>query len=278
MNTCDERTDENFPDTISYAVLTVDGELRFDSTPSNHEFKDEGGWVTLYHHGPWDAVRETIGGPCRRLARAPIGNGLMAWVADESLVRPDPYPLNEIGGRTVNILTAFAQSSGAKVVEPGDDPWGGTIVITSLEDRGHDRWCGFIWPLDGEDEWLIREAWRAASGDDMSTLYTDDLEPLDDDEPAGPVLRWERAPRTKGAYVAVGPAGDIWLAMNLSYERGGDMGRWRLSREPRGGRLRVEGEFDPAGGPGDQQSFHLRGEDSARLAQCFRNDGAPVGR
>jgi hypothetical protein len=122
MNTSKERTDENFPDTITFAVLTVDGQLRFDSTPSNPEFKEEGGWVTLYHHGPWDAIRETIGGPCPRLDRAWIGNGLIAWVSDESLLRPDAYPPNEIGGRTVNILTAFAQGIDA---EPSNDPWVG---------------------------------------------------------------------------------------------------------------------------------------------------------
>jgi hypothetical protein len=77
----------------------------------------------------------------------------------------------------------------------------------------------------------------------MSTFYTEDLD-IDDDEPPGPVLRWERATRTKGAYVAVGPTGDTWYAINLSYERGGDMGRWTLGREPRGGRLTAEGEFD----------------------------------
>jgi hypothetical protein len=240
MNSSHERTDDDFPDTITYAVLTVDGELRFDSTPSNPKFKDEGGWVTLYHHGPWDAIRETMGGPWRRLDRAWIGNGLIAWVSDESLLRPDAYPLNEVGGRTVNILAAFARGIDA---EPSDDPWGGTIVITGAEDHGHDRWCGFIWPLAEEQEWLIREAWRAASGDDMSTLYTDDLD-VDDEEPAGPVLRWERATRTKGTYVAVDPAGTAWYAMNLSYEGGGEMGRWTLARKPEGGRITKEGEFD----------------------------------
>jgi hypothetical protein len=54
-------------------------------------------------------------------------------------------------------------------------------VITSIEDLGQDRWCGFIWPLDDDQEWLIREAWRAASGDDLGLLYTDDLD-VDDEE------------------------------------------------------------------------------------------------
>jgi hypothetical protein len=233
--------DDKLPDTITYAVLTVDGDLRFDGAPSNPEFRDEDGWVTLYHHGPWDAIRETIGGPCRRLDRVPIGNGLMAWVSGESLVRPDAYPPNEIGGRTLNILVAFGQGIDTR---PSDDPWGGTIVITPLEDRSHDRMCGFIWPLDDEAQWLIREAWRAASGDDMSTLYDEDLEPLDDDEPLGPVLRWERATRTKGTYVAVDPAGTTWYAMNLPYEDGGEMGRWTLARKPERGQIAKAGEFD----------------------------------
>jgi hypothetical protein len=179
MSTDSERADEDMPTRISYAVLTVDGRLLFEKTVSNPEFRDG----TLYHNGPWDAAIAAIGGPCRSLARERIGEGLMAWVADESLLRPDDYPRNGIGGRTLNILIDFERQgfSATTVTEPDDRPWAGPIVITSIEDRGRDRWCGFIWPLDDDQEWLIREAWRAATGDDLSLLYTDDLD-VDDEE------------------------------------------------------------------------------------------------
>jgi len=58
-------------------------------------------------------------------------------------------------------------------VEP-DDRWARPSVITQTEDLGHDRWCDFIWPLDEEQVWLIREAWLLANGDDFSWIYTDD--------------------------------------------------------------------------------------------------------
>jgi hypothetical protein len=170
-----ERSVADMPNTITYAVLTVDGRLLFREAPTWPEVRDD----TLYHNGPWDAAIEAIGGPCRSVARTPIGNGLMAWVADETLRRPDAYPENVIGGRTVNILAGFAEQAWrglqAPAVEP-DDKWAGPIVITETEDLGHGRWCGFIWPLDEEQEWLIREAWLAASGDDSSSFYTDDLD------------------------------------------------------------------------------------------------------
>jgi hypothetical protein len=66
-------------------------------------------------------------------------------------------------------------------VEPGDS-WAGPIVLTQTEDLSHDLWCGFIWPLDEEQEWLIREAWRAARADDYSSLYSEDMDLDEEDE------------------------------------------------------------------------------------------------
>src|SRR5215472_11676370 len=127
------------PDTITYAVLTVDGRRLFEETPSRPEFRED----ALYHNGPWNAAIQAIGGPCRSVARTPIGNGLMAWVADESLRRPHAYPENVIGGRTVNIMAGSAEQAGRGLPEPEaepDDRWAGPIVITQTEDLGHDRW------------------------------------------------------------------------------------------------------------------------------------------
>jgi hypothetical protein len=169
------------PDSITYAVLGVDGKLLLEETPSRPEFREG----TLYHNGPWDAAIQAIGGPCRSVARTPIGNGLMAWVADESLLRPDAYPENVIGGRTVNILVGFAEQEWRDLQEPvvePDDRWAGPIVVTQTEELGHDRWCGFIWPLDEDQEWLIREVWLAATGDDSRSLYTEDLDVDEEDE------------------------------------------------------------------------------------------------
>jgi hypothetical protein len=171
----------DMPDAITYAVLTMDGELLLEEAPSRPEFRED----TLSHNGPWDAAIQAIGGPCRSVARTSIGNGHMAWVADESLLRPADYPQNVIGGKTVNILAGFAEQAWRGLQEPAvelNDRWAGPIVITQTEHLGHDRWCGFIWPLDEEQEWLIREAWRAATGDDSSSLYTDDLDVDEEDE------------------------------------------------------------------------------------------------
>jgi hypothetical protein len=159
-----ERSVADMPNTITYAVLTVDGRLLFREAPTWPEVR-----------GPWDAAIEAIGGPCRSVARTPIGNGLMAWVADESLRRLDAYPENVIGGRTVNILAGFAERAWRGLQGAGRQ-MGGAHRHHETEDLGHDRWCGFIWPLDEEQEWLIREAWLAASGDDSSSFYTDDLD------------------------------------------------------------------------------------------------------
>jgi hypothetical protein len=155
----------------------VDERLLFEQTPSRPGFRED----TLYHDGPWDAAIQAIGGPCHSVARTPIGNGLLAWVADESLLRPDPYPEHIVG---VNILVGFAEQEWPGLQEPTMEPgdrWAGPIVITQTEDLGHDRWCGFIGPLDEEQEWLIREAWLAATGDDSSSLCTDDLD-VDEEE------------------------------------------------------------------------------------------------
>ena len=40
-----ERTAADMPDTITYAVLTVDSKLRIDSAPSNPEFDEEQEWL-----------------------------------------------------------------------------------------------------------------------------------------------------------------------------------------------------------------------------------------
>jgi hypothetical protein len=158
----------DLPEAITYAVLTADGELRFADVPSRAELRDG----ELFHNGPWDAAIEEIGGKGRRVrvARSGIGNHLLAWVADESLLRPDLYPANTVGGRTVNILRDIADE-GAEAL-----PWAGPIVITQSEDLRPPPWCGFIWPLDEEQRWLIAEAYRAALGDSTSMLYTDDVD------------------------------------------------------------------------------------------------------
>src|SRR5438105_1366461 len=152
-----ERTEEDMPDTITYAVLGVDGGLRFTDVPSNPEFKEDSyGFVSLIHTGPWKALDEETGAPrwsSGKLAREVIGKGLTIWVADQSLV-PDELPMNEVGARTVNILAKFAQGERYE-----DQEWAGTIVITGQEDRGDDRWAGFVWPLDEEQKWLIEQAW-----------------------------------------------------------------------------------------------------------------------
>jgi hypothetical protein len=98
------------PDTITYAVLTVDGRLLFQETPGRPDFRED----TLYHNGPWDAAIQAIGGPCHSVARTAIGNGLVAWVADESLLRPDAYPANIIGAKTVNLLVGFRRTEVAR--------------------------------------------------------------------------------------------------------------------------------------------------------------------
>jgi hypothetical protein len=119
------------------------------------------------------------------VARTPIGNGLMGWVSDESLLRPTDYPENVIGERTVNVLVGFAEQEWRGLQEPTverDDMLAGPIVITQTEDLRHDRWCGFIWPLDEDQKWLIQEAWLAATGDDCSSLCTDDLDVDEQDE------------------------------------------------------------------------------------------------
>ena len=252
MNTSRERAAEEMPDTITFAVLTVDGRLRIDTAPSNPEFRER----TLYHNGPWDAITEVIGGPCRTMARTPIGKGLMAWVSDESLLRPDAYPSNEIGGRTINILAQFALESFYGDRFDGIEfqrEWGGTIVITSIEDRGDDRWCGFIWPLDEEEEWLITQAHLAAIGDDSSVLYIDDLEI--DDEPEDVVLRWERSETYKTMWTAIGPNGDWWCVVNAPWEKGDPPGPWTLTRRraetlrrtAAEGDLVIEGDFRTLG-------------------------------
>jgi hypothetical protein len=183
-----ERSEADFPDVITYVVLTLDGRLLFKKTPSRPEFRqDVGGLAVLYHNGPWEASIEAIGGPCRSVDRVPIGHGLLAWVADESLLRPQDYPENVIGGKTVNILRdlelmRYRRAAPERLIPEPDDPWAGPIVLTCMEDRGHDRWCGFIWPLDEEQENLVLEAWRAARGDDMSILHTEDDFDLNDQD------------------------------------------------------------------------------------------------
>jgi hypothetical protein len=99
----------DLPD-VTYAVLTVGGELRFGRTPSN---------LTAF---------ETMRYP---------GNHYQAQDLDEP-------------------------------------QWAGAIVITTTEDQRPGERCGVIWPLDNDQLWLIREAYRAALGDTDSMLYLDD--------------------------------------------------------------------------------------------------------
>jgi uncharacterized membrane protein len=46
----------------------------------------------------------------------------------------------------------------------------------------HHRTFQHIWPLDEEQEWLIRKAWLAATGGDSGSLYTGDLDVDEEDE------------------------------------------------------------------------------------------------
>jgi hypothetical protein len=147
---------------VTFAVLTIDGELRFRTVPSRAVRRDG----MLYQGAPWEAAREAIGGPCPRLARIAIGAGLIAWVADESLIRPVDHPENSFGGRAVNLIQGY-QSAG----EADEERWAGTIVITAAEDLAEGEFCGAIRPLDEEQLWLIAEAHLAASGDSGSMLH-----------------------------------------------------------------------------------------------------------
>ena len=153
---------------VTYAVISSHGDLRFASVPSRAVLRDEDGVQVLYHNGPWDAAHDEIGGPCRSVDRSRIGSGLMAWVSDESLLRPADYPPNDVGGKMVNVLRDFA--------EPGAEalPWAGPIVITAAEDLTEGPLCGAIPPLDDEQRELIVQAHKAATGDPSSMLIVDD--------------------------------------------------------------------------------------------------------
>jgi hypothetical protein len=147
---------------VSFAVLAVDGELRFGNVPSRAVRRGR----ELYQDGPWEAAREAIGGPCPRLPRIPIGAGLIAWVADESLIHPADYPENSLSGRTVSLIQGYQSAA-----ESDEERWAGTIVITAAEDLVEDEWCGAIWPLDEEQRWIIAEAHRAARGEPCSMVH-----------------------------------------------------------------------------------------------------------
>jgi hypothetical protein len=179
------RNDQAYVDTpveledVTYAVLTTDGELHFKSTPSRAYVRAEAsGFKEVYQPGPFDAAEAAIGGPHPRADRAEIGNGLFAWVSGVSLRRPDAYPVNEIGGRTVDILNEYAGGSGTGA-------WAGPIVLTAkyTEVRarhrlGDDVHGYIIEPLDHEQKSLICEAYRAALGDIGSLLiYEEDADP-----------------------------------------------------------------------------------------------------
>lgn len=163
---------------VTYAVLTTDGELHFKSVPSRASIRtDKSGFKEVYQPEPFDAAQAAIGGPHPQADRADIGNGMFAWVSGVSLRRPDAYPVNEIGGRTVNILCEYAGG--------GTSTWAGPIVITArYTEIGHGHGLGddvhgyIIEPLDHDQEQLIREAYRAAHGDIGSLLiYEDDVDP-----------------------------------------------------------------------------------------------------
>jgi hypothetical protein len=153
---------------VTYAVISPQGHLRFASVSSRAVLRHEDNIQVLYHNGPWDAAHDEIGGPCRSVDRSRIGSGLMAWVSDESLLRPADYPANEVGARTLNALRDFAQP-GAEAI-----PWAGPIVITATEDLTEGPLCGAIPPLDDEQRALIVEAHKAAIGDSSSMLFVDD--------------------------------------------------------------------------------------------------------
>ena len=159
-------------------MLTTDGELHFKSVPSRASVRtDSSGFNDVHQPEPFDAAMAAIGGPHPQSDRAEIGNGLFAWVSGESLRQPDAYPVNEIGGRTVNILCEFAGG--------GTRTWAGPIVITATYSEvgpghglGNDVHGYIIEPLDQDQEQLIREAYRAAHGDIGSLLiYDEDADP-----------------------------------------------------------------------------------------------------
>jgi hypothetical protein len=136
MRTSHERTAEDMPDDIRYAELTVDGKLRFGSVQSKPELReDSAGWVSLPHTAAWSAIdketesRRWSGG---RVARERIGEGMVIWVAGQGVV-PDDLPMNEVGGRAVNILAGFVQGD-----RYDDQEFAGSIVITGEEDGGAD--------------------------------------------------------------------------------------------------------------------------------------------
>jgi hypothetical protein len=97
----------------------------------------------------------------------------MAWIADESLIRPADNPANPLGGRVVNLVQGYQSA-----VEADEKRRAGPIVITAAEDLVEGEWCGAIWPLDEEQCWLIADAHRATYGDSSSMLH-----PAVDDRP-----------------------------------------------------------------------------------------------
>jgi hypothetical protein len=169
-------------DDVTYALLTTNGELHFKSAPSRAFVRAyESGFKEVEQPGPFEAAASEIGGPYPKADRSDIEHGLMAWASDMSLVLPDDYPVNEIGGRTVNILREYAGG--------GAQTWAGPIVVTARYSElgsgnrvGEDVHGAIIEPLDDEQESLIREAYRAANGDIGSLLLYDENADADFDE------------------------------------------------------------------------------------------------